>query len=493
MEAMIDYYTADLQDVTSPSFNEISMSSSVMESGGYVNITANITDDTHVETAWLNITYPDNSTMNTTMNVGSYYYNQTFTMPGTYYYYIWTVDSFGNTNKSRTYSFTIEPSLPPSSRLQVTQHSGSYISSVSNFRLQGVDNSGLWRVHYRIDNGQIKSSELNDEMHFQINSLNGYQPGKHTIEYWATDLVGNEECHKVVTYCLDVEGPNVLLDFGGPKYMNITEYYITSSTSIILAAEDDGCGVNGIIYKVDNGNWHEYTEPITIREEGVHWLVYSSTDNLGNRENAKLKVVHVDNIPPESWVEYDGLHHSDDNTIYVTSNTVLNLHAIDTGVECCGLKEIMYQLDGQGWNAYAGPFTVDREGKHVLEYYGIDNLGNHLIQSQNIVVDDSPPETTSVIPQKGYLHLFGRPIMPTMLGQTIVIGSIDVTFKGTDASGIDTVNFYVDGDLQYTAEETPFVWTWDTFVIGYRTLELVATDNLGHSTTEKMTVLRFSL
>lgn len=68
-----------------------------------------------------------------------------------------------------------------------------------------------------------------------------------------------------------------------------------------------------------------------------------------------------------------------------------------------------------------------------------------------------------------------------------------VVHEGSDATGIDTVEFYVDGDLMHTADSAPFVWTWDSFVIGYRTLELVATDRLGHATTEKMTVLRFNV
>ncbi len=77
----------------------------------FVNITCQVTDDNGVDEARINISYPDNTTQNLTMNtiIGSYtyYLNQTYSIIGTYHYYIWANDTTGNSNTSQTYTFNI--------------------------------------------------------------------------------------------------------------------------------------------------------------------------------------------------------------------------------------------------------------------------------------------------------------------------------------------------------------------------------------------------
>jgi len=193
------------------------------------------------------------------------------------------------------------------------------------------------------------------------------------------------------------------------------------------------------------------------------------------------------------------LSSSNNNTIYNNCFNNYVKNAYDDGNNIWNISKT------PGTNIIGGPYIG---GNYWSDYTGVDTDGDGLGDTNlpynsngNItncgdfapLVDDGPPKTTRIIPQKGYLYLFGRAIMPPILGQTIVIGKIDVTYEGTDATGIEMVEFYVDGKLMHTAESAPFVWTWDDFAIGYHILKLVATDRLGHSTTERITVLRFNL
>jgi len=76
--------------------------------GGYVNISCDASDNVEVDVVKVNITYPNSETVNETMG-GSYFYNTTYALSGTYSYYIWANDTNGNENVSAVYTFNIGP------------------------------------------------------------------------------------------------------------------------------------------------------------------------------------------------------------------------------------------------------------------------------------------------------------------------------------------------------------------------------------------------
>jgi len=85
--------------------------------GGYVNITCDVTDNVGIDTVMVNITDPIGGTRNETMlEDSSYYYNDAYTIIGTYEYYIWANDTSDNTDTSPLYTFEIiaegDPELP---------------------------------------------------------------------------------------------------------------------------------------------------------------------------------------------------------------------------------------------------------------------------------------------------------------------------------------------------------------------------------------------
>jgi nitrous oxidase accessory protein NosD len=79
---------------------------------GWINITCIATDNHLVSDVRLNLTYPDESTMNISMNTAEgqcFYHNTTFIQVGMYHYFLWVSDAHGNTCSSSNSEFLMPP------------------------------------------------------------------------------------------------------------------------------------------------------------------------------------------------------------------------------------------------------------------------------------------------------------------------------------------------------------------------------------------------
>lgn len=82
----------------------------------------------------------------------------------------------------------------------------------------------------------------------------------------------------------DTEPPETNHDFDGT--MGENDWYI-SCVEITLTATDDYSGVAITYYRIDGGDWMEYTEPFEICDDGEHALEYYSIDYAENVEEVK--------------------------------------------------------------------------------------------------------------------------------------------------------------------------------------------------------------
>jgi len=91
-----------------PEIDNVQATPPSVSQDGYVNITCDVADNDVVDTVKVNISGPGGFTpVNATMNEGSYYYNTTYTVVGTYNFFIWANDTSGNSNMSTGHSFSI--------------------------------------------------------------------------------------------------------------------------------------------------------------------------------------------------------------------------------------------------------------------------------------------------------------------------------------------------------------------------------------------------
>ncbi|MFO7991735.1 MAG: hypothetical protein R6U61_05520, partial [Thermoplasmata archaeon] len=169
--------------------------------GGFVNITCNVTDDIGVSEVWVNITAPSGTTLgNYSMNYSSItslaYFNRTYTTIGTYDYTIWANDTSNNWNNSSGHTFLIYDSdLPKIQKVSATP-SPQEVYGFVNISAEVSDNTGIhgaW-VNITLPDG----SELgNFSMNYSSTKKRAYfnrsygEIGTYRYDIWANDTDNN--------------------------------------------------------------------------------------------------------------------------------------------------------------------------------------------------------------------------------------------------------------------------------------------------------------
>ena len=106
--------------------------------------------------------------------------------------------------------------------------------------------------------------------------------------------------------------------------------------------------------------------------------------------------------------------------------------------------------------------------------------------------DIESPEINIIQPVENQLYV-GNFSMPWF--KTFVIGKINVVVNASDSqSGIDKVEFYVDGKLMATDYDEPYEWLWnEDTVYDTHLLEVIAYDRDGNIAKDSMEVTVFNL
>ena len=148
-------------DMTSPVIsNVLLLSSSPLDtdsSFGWVNVSCEVTDNIAVDEVYLNITNPDGSWNNISMNQGagsSYFLNSStaFTDIGNFSYFIWAADNEKNTDTSSASDFSMPPNWDIDSNgvinvvdlVQVSNHYDE--DGTAGWIREDVDNNGVIEV-----------------------------------------------------------------------------------------------------------------------------------------------------------------------------------------------------------------------------------------------------------------------------------------------------------------------------------------------------------
>ena len=165
-----------------------------------------------------------------------------------------------------------------------------------------------------------------------------------------------------------------------------TSGWRTSSQVVTLTPTDaGGSGVQQTVYSVD-GVGNVYTGPFTVSGSGSHVVTYSSTDYATNREVTRTGYVNIDVTPPVTLA--GGLMEEKE---WRNTPATVRLEASDTQ---SGVRRTYYELD-EVVAPYAGEFTVDRPGSHVVQYWSDDRAGNEERPSVGFVnIDVTAPEVT---------------------------------------------------------------------------------------------------
>ncbi|GGI08100.1 hypothetical protein GCM10011354_27410 [Egicoccus halophilus] len=146
--------------------------------------------------------------------------------------------------------------------------------------------------------------------------------------------------------------------------------WFTSPVTVTLEAQDEQSPVASTEYRLGDGDWTAYDEPIVLASDGVHELAYRSTDAAGNEEAIRTMTVRIDTTAPTSTVALEG---PVDRGVY-TGTVTVTLSATDA---TSGIDRIEYRRVGEDRrHVHDGPFRLEDDGDHVVEYRAIDVAGN---------------------------------------------------------------------------------------------------------------------
>jgi len=400
-------------DVTPPAITGITASPLTQNAGGAVNISCIVTDNVGVASVFVNITYPDGSHHNFSMQKSGniYYYNVTYNITGNYTFYIWVSDSAGNAVKSGETAFTIIDLTPPvMTNITVNPEVQSFGNDV-NISCIVTDNVGVASVFVNITypdgshhNISIVANRIGDVYYYNT----AYDTiGIYTFSIWANDSSGNAVKSENKTFTIiDLTPPTVKIS--------------TPSGGEI------------------------YTTNVTIR--------WNASDNYDSKDALKVT-----------------LKYSNDNGS--------TWHIIASNIENDGTYT---------WNV-----SGLADGSHYMIKISVsDTSGNTgTDMSQKFTVDHEAPSLEITKPVAAKLYIFDRAIMPLFGNKAVIIGRITITVTATDdVSGIDKVQFYIDGELKAELNSTPYEWQWNEMAIGSHVITVKAYDNAGNKAEKEIGV-----
>ena len=284
-----------------------------------------------------------------------------------------------------------------------------------------------------------------------------------------------------------------------------TWYNISSGDAGYLEVSDDGGATWHIVETFtgisSSGSSPEWIRVLCVLDEWAGKKImlrfrFTSDSYLESEgwyiDDVKV-VAKVDEEPPVTTHSISGT--MGENNWY-TSPVTITLSADDG--DGSGVENIYYHLDGCGTEVYTSPITVSTNGPHTLEYWSVDKVGNE--ESHHTItfkIDTNNPTVKITQPTYG-IYIRGNKVWPVFgifnYSFTLIIGSIDIKVNANDGtSGVDRVEFYIDGDLMNTDTEAPYEWTWNERVFFTHTIRVKVYDKAGLTAEDSMDVKIFNL
>ncbi len=269
----------------------------------------------------------------------------------------------------------------------------------------GTETSGVDTIRYRVDSGSWQQHS-GTEVSFTVSLPQGRTEWMHAIQYYATDLAGNDEPMRTLSVGVDVQAPGPLrvLPIVLPSGWTQTNCFtLTWSPS---DNPEDLSGIGGAYYSFSEPS--SATDGTLVLEEGIttvpcveiptelgdgaHNLYIWLQDEAGNSDHRTRRVVtlRLDRTPPTLTPEVTGSRC--DTSDWYNSCVTVTFAAADvhsgmaTGV-------ISYQVNGGSW-VESGSWLECDDGVYSLNCRAQDSAGNvgSLVTVPLIKLDRTAPD-----------------------------------------------------------------------------------------------------
>ncbi len=243
--------------------------------------------------------------------------------PGTWTITYWAVDCLGNEEQHHTVEFRVMPDEQITDLLafdgpaeKVDDHWEITPDTKVMFDMQAAAPLGIAEIWYRIDNGTGITGEFT-----KYTGPFTMPTGTHSLYYYGVDNVGRftPTARTIFVVSAVNQAPTTTCTLN-PESPNGDNGWYTSDVTVTLTAADPEGDTITTYYKVDDGEWTEYTGPFTITEHEEHTIYYRSTDSRDNQESTSTKTLKIDQDAPEITV-----HKPATGNLYLFNRAVMPL------------------------------------------------------------------------------------------------------------------------------------------------------------------------
>ncbi len=260
-----------------------------------------------------------------------------------------------------------------------------------------------------------------------------------------------------------------------------------NSNEFIAVSEEDLCQYtltinvdgNGIVEKDPDQEYYTYgtlVELTAVADPGWtfdHWSGdLSGSDNpiIINMTNNKTVTAHFTEKEYTLTINIEGsgsvIKDPDQNTYH--PGTVVTLTA-DADL---------------GWifSHWSGDLSSSNNPENIIM------TGNKIVTA-HFELEDIPPEVNIVKPEKA-IYVFNEKLIRfkfpiIFIGITIKVDAID------NESGVERVEFYIDGELKNTDNDAPFEWLWKDSLTRRHNIKVTAFDYAGNSNSQEISVWKW--
>ena len=391
------------------------------------------------------------------------------------------VDAAGNV---ATASRTVTVDNTPPSASVTAPGNGAYVRGTQTIRASASDSTGIGSVRFWID-GAYHSGDVTSPYTASWNTA-ALSDGAHRVHVVAWDLPGNPG--QSATHWVTVDNTPPVASMTAPANGST----VGGLTSITVSASDN-TGISEVRFFMNDQLFGtDTTAPFSApwntgtilgqSPDGLVHLYALAYDRAGNLAATETVSVAVDNTPPE--LDFRLPEHG----AIVGGTETIVVHALDRDSPGDEIERLEYWVNGQLlatqyssgvyiFNYHWNTLTQAVESSNTVLVKAFDPLGNVATASHAVVVDNQDPTATLTAPAAG----------------AYVKGTVTLQATGSDANGLTSMRFWVDGAHLAGDATVPYTASWNTTAVadGSHSLYAVAWDvanNPGQSTTHQVTV-----
>ena len=330
--------------------------------------------------------------------------------------------------------------------------------------------------------------------------------GKYSTKKNPTHAYTGESVYIVTLTIYDVEGymstitHNVEVRAQWPPFaIAEPEYYYGGNLTVEFCG-DNSWDPDGYIvsyqWNFDDGTTSDIPNPThEFPLNDAYNVRFSVVDNDGNMDTLFCNIIIQEQSPPDTPDAPSGQTDALTGNTYVYTVVTLDPEGDDI--------QYGWNFDDGGSIQWSEWYSSDEScsmshtwnslGTHLVRVKARDIWGGESNWSDPLMVttedDDNP--IVQILKPEAAIYFGNKKILPFFT--PVGIGSLDIEILANDSSGIDRVEFYVDGEPVAEVRSEPYTWTWKggSLFRHQHTVKIIAYDNSGHYTSKELVVWKF--